>query len=119
MGGGCPRQQGGNESTCERRRARKANYPGMFGDLTLGRPVSARAAPAGANLREKLSRWNASLTRPRKLKRIVAHRAPSVGSLSPRLSHWQTSRIRGRMNKFSPAISSRGTICLWIRESRN
>lgn len=43
------------------------------------RRVSPRAAlPADANLREKLSRWNANLTRSRKLKRIVAHRADNV-----------------------------------------
>lgn len=35
------------------------------------------ALPAVANLREKLSRWNANLTRSRKLKRIV-HRACDV-----------------------------------------
>lgn len=63
-------------------------------DLTLSHAVSRLALCLLAPfLCEKLSRWNASLTRSRKLKRIVTHRALSGGSLSSRLSHEQTSRI--------------------------
>lgn len=81
---GCPRRHGGNESTCEAEACEKSELSGDARDLTLGRPRLSQLAPApaGANLREKLSRWNASLTRSQKLKRIVAHRAPDVFQVS-------------------------------------
>jgi len=78
----CPRQHDRNESTCEAEACEKSELSGGCSGLNP-RPlrISARVAPAGANLREKLSRWNASLTRSRKLKRI-AHCACDVFQVS-------------------------------------
>lgn len=109
---GCPRQHGGNESTCGRRRARKANYPGDVWDLTLGCPIflSSRCASWHQSPREIVSLECesyavAKIEKNRRASR--ARHAPNVSKLSSHLSHWQTDRITSynrRMNKFSSPI---------------